>query len=109
MIAALLLMANCLTLYPVTACSSTAGRVVTITVQSLEDQNEVLPISGYWVEGRVQLADGSLMPFKRSLTRNNWLGVNSVYIYVPQGVAAPVGLSRLTVIPRRDDRSVELK
>jgi hypothetical protein len=79
--------------------------VVQISVKTIELQNEYLPVTGYWIDGRVSLSDGSFYDIRTHMNRLSWEGYNSVSIMMPAGVV-PVGMSVLVVIPRRDDRSV---
>lgn len=96
---------TCKTVGILTVCTEvqSSGQQVSITVQSLEDQNVYLPIVAYWLEGRVRLADGSLFGFKVEVQRADWLGQNGIVLTIPTGVASAVGMDRLSVLPLREE------
>lgn len=100
---------TCKTSWPVRVCyaisqSPTSSRVV-IGVTSLETQSEYLPITGYMVNGRVLLEDGSFAPFQLSIAREDWAGENSATLSLPPGLAV-IGVPHLTVIVRRNSETV---
>jgi hypothetical protein len=99
----------CKTAWPVQVCyvfqSNPVSSTVTISVKALETQSDYLPITGYFVNGRVQLTDGTNSPFHLSITRANWGEDNSTTVSLPPD-AVPVGIPHLAVIVRRNSESV---
>jgi hypothetical protein len=100
---------TCKTSWPVKVCytvsqSPTSSRV-TIGVTALESQSEYLPITGYVVNARVRLEDGSFAPFQLTISRDNWDGENSATFALPSS-SIVIGVPHLTVTVRRNSESV---
>ena len=99
----------CKTAWPVQVCytikqSPIVGTVL-IAIKALESQSDYLPITGYFVDGRIKLSNGAEVPVLLIITRDDWDGFNSASVTIPPPLV-PSGVSHLTVIARRNAESV---
>lgn len=98
---------ECKTSYPVQVCTTIQSDSVVLAVRALEEQNEQLPIVGFLILGRIQLADGTLFSFQVKVDRTSWLGDNVVTVGVPAGVS-PAAIAHMAVVPSRSDEAIIL-